>query len=51
MRISRVLTPADSAAALEDGGTVAANWVLADDTAVRGVLTAAQWASAPVPRV
>jgi hypothetical protein len=51
VRISRVLTPADTAAALEDAGTVAANWVLADDTAVRGVLAAAQWTSAPRPRV
>ena len=51
VHISRVLTPVDSAAALDAAGTVAANWVLADDTAVRGVLAAAQWTSAPRPRV
>jgi hypothetical protein len=46
VRLHRVLAPVDSAAPLDSAGTVAANWVLADDTAVRGVVATAQWAAA-----
>jgi hypothetical protein len=45
VRLHRVLVPADRAAALDGAGTVAANWVLADDIAVRGVVATAHWAA------
>ncbi len=50
VRLRRVLAPADRAAALDSAGTVAANWVLADDTAVRGVVATAHWAADQLPQ-
>lgn len=50
VRLHRVLASADRAAALDGAGTVAANWVLADDTAVRGVVATAQWAADQLPQ-